>query len=208
MRICQCVNGTVALCPQLLSQLMAISLISCLLLSSLSLALIQSRLTTCKCNSLMISILFSFRSFSLIFFFFFFRVRVEYYVNENTLKERLQLYFIKNQRSSKYRMHGVLWAGYVECNSHKSNFLSSQFSLRFARSTNSNRKSIFQIINMCIVYYTSRNRFRSDLCALVSLATKMFPIDSSLTLFPFWLSPLRSFHIDFPWEQLWMHSRK
>ncbi|TGZ54391.1 Potassium channel subfamily T member 1 [Temnothorax longispinosus] len=29
-----------------------------------------------------------------------FRVRVEYYVNENTFKERLQLYFIKNQRSS------------------------------------------------------------------------------------------------------------
>lgn len=29
------------------------------------------------------------------------RVRVEYYVNENTFKERLQLYFIKNQRSSK-----------------------------------------------------------------------------------------------------------
>ncbi|XP_043217025.1 potassium channel subfamily T member 2-like isoform X2 [Amphibalanus amphitrite] len=28
------------------------------------------------------------------------RVRVEYYVNENTLKERLHLYFIKNQRSS------------------------------------------------------------------------------------------------------------
>lgn len=28
------------------------------------------------------------------------RVRVEFYVNENTLKERLQLYFIKNQRSS------------------------------------------------------------------------------------------------------------
>ncbi|XP_055529624.1 potassium channel subfamily T member 2 isoform X13 [Wyeomyia smithii] len=28
------------------------------------------------------------------------RVRVEYYVNENTFKERLQLYFIKNQRSS------------------------------------------------------------------------------------------------------------
>ncbi|KAG7312981.1 hypothetical protein JYU34_000053, partial [Plutella xylostella] len=27
------------------------------------------------------------------------RVRVEYYVNENTFKERLQLYFIKNQRS-------------------------------------------------------------------------------------------------------------
>nr|CAD7255772.1 unnamed protein product [Timema shepardi] len=31
-----------------------------------------------------------------------FRVRVEYYVNENTFKERLQLYFIKNQRSSEY----------------------------------------------------------------------------------------------------------
>lgn len=29
-----------------------------------------------------------------------FRVRVEYYVNENTIKERLHLYFIKNQRSS------------------------------------------------------------------------------------------------------------
>ncbi len=29
------------------------------------------------------------------------RVRVEYYVNENTIKERLQIYFIKNQRSSK-----------------------------------------------------------------------------------------------------------
>ncbi|XP_047741157.1 potassium channel subfamily T member 2, partial [Hyalella azteca] len=28
------------------------------------------------------------------------RVRVEYYVNENTLKERLHLYFVKNQRSS------------------------------------------------------------------------------------------------------------
>ncbi|KAI1290455.1 Potassium channel subfamily T member 1 [Halotydeus destructor] len=28
------------------------------------------------------------------------RVRVEFYVNENTFKERLQLYFIKNQRSS------------------------------------------------------------------------------------------------------------
>ncbi|KAH1003791.1 hypothetical protein HUJ04_003646 [Dendroctonus ponderosae] len=28
------------------------------------------------------------------------RVRVEYYVNENTFKERLQIYFIKNQRSS------------------------------------------------------------------------------------------------------------
>lgn len=27
---------------------------------------------------------------------------MEYYVNENTFKERLQLYFIKNQRSSEY----------------------------------------------------------------------------------------------------------
>lgn len=41
-----------------------------------------------------------FFSFSLIPFTS--RVRVEYYVNENTFKERLQLYFIKNQRSSKY----------------------------------------------------------------------------------------------------------
>ncbi|CRL02893.1 CLUMA_CG015879, isoform B [Clunio marinus] len=31
------------------------------------------------------------------------RVRVEYYVNENTFKERLQLYFIKNQRSTTLR---------------------------------------------------------------------------------------------------------
>lgn len=29
------------------------------------------------------------------------RVAVEYYVNENTFKERLQLYFIRNQRSSE-----------------------------------------------------------------------------------------------------------
>lgn len=28
------------------------------------------------------------------------RVRVQYYVNENTVKERLQLYFIKNRTSS------------------------------------------------------------------------------------------------------------
>lgn len=38
----------------------------------------------------------------LIHFGFAIRVRVEYYVNENTFKERLQLYFIKNQRSSEY----------------------------------------------------------------------------------------------------------
>ena len=34
-------------------------------------------------------------------FFLFCRVRVEFFVNEQSLKERLQLYFIKNQRSSK-----------------------------------------------------------------------------------------------------------
>lgn len=30
------------------------------------------------------------------------RVQVEFYVNENTFKERLKLFFIKNQRSSKW----------------------------------------------------------------------------------------------------------
>lgn len=29
------------------------------------------------------------------------RVQVEFYVNENTFKERLKLFFIKNQRSSE-----------------------------------------------------------------------------------------------------------
>lgn len=29
------------------------------------------------------------------------RVQVEFYMNENTFKERLKLFFIKNQRSSK-----------------------------------------------------------------------------------------------------------
>lgn len=33
--------------------------------------------------------------------FHFYRVRVEFFTNEKSLKERLQLYFIKNQRSSK-----------------------------------------------------------------------------------------------------------
>ncbi|MGH0170670.1 UNVERIFIED_CONTAM: hypothetical protein FKN15_059178, partial [Acipenser sinensis] len=33
-------------------------------------------------------------------FFFYSRVQVEFYVNENTFKERLKLFFIKNQRSS------------------------------------------------------------------------------------------------------------
>ncbi|KAI2554579.1 potassium sodium-activated channel subfamily T member 1 [Homo sapiens] len=31
------------------------------------------------------------------------RVQVEFYVNENTFKERLKLFFIKNQRSSQKR---------------------------------------------------------------------------------------------------------
>lgn len=31
-----------------------------------------------------------------------FRVQVEFYVNENTFKERLKLFFIKNQRSSEF----------------------------------------------------------------------------------------------------------
>lgn len=44
----------------------------------------------------------SFHTFFFLLFFLLFRVRVEYYVNENTFKERLQLYFIKNQRSSEY----------------------------------------------------------------------------------------------------------
>uniref|UniRef100_A0A8C3NDK6 RCK N-terminal domain-containing protein n=1 Tax=Geospiza parvula TaxID=87175 RepID=A0A8C3NDK6_GEOPR len=34
------------------------------------------------------------------FFFYYFRVQVEFYMNENTFKERLKLFFIKNQRSS------------------------------------------------------------------------------------------------------------
>lgn len=37
------------------------------------------------------------------FLFFLVRVQVEFYVNENTFKERLKLFFIKNQRSSEYR---------------------------------------------------------------------------------------------------------
>lgn len=44
--------------------------------------------------------------FSLFLSYLVSRVRVEYYVNENTFKERLQLYFIKNQRSSEY--HKIL----------------------------------------------------------------------------------------------------
>nr|CAD7195621.1 unnamed protein product [Timema douglasi] len=44
-------------------------------------------------------------------------VRVEYYVNENTFKERLQLYFIKNQRSSEYTKTEINgWR--VRCDDH------------------------------------------------------------------------------------------
>lgn len=38
---------------------------------------------------------------------------MEYYVNENTLKERLQIYFIKNQRSSKKPYWIVFFFAYV-----------------------------------------------------------------------------------------------
>ena len=41
-----------------------------------------------------------------VLFFLIFRVRVEFFTNEKSLKERLQLYFIKNQRSS---MLPLLW---------------------------------------------------------------------------------------------------
>ena len=34
------------------------------------------------------------------------RVQVEFYVNENTFKERLKLFFIKNQRSSELSVFG------------------------------------------------------------------------------------------------------
>ena len=37
-----------------------------------------------------------------LFFPFPARVQVEFYVNENTFKERLKLFFIKNQRSSEW----------------------------------------------------------------------------------------------------------
>lgn len=35
------------------------------------------------------------------FVWLFFRVQIEFYMNDNTFKERLKLFFIKNQRSSK-----------------------------------------------------------------------------------------------------------
>jgi hypothetical protein len=34
-----------------------------------------------------------------------FRVHVEFFTNEKSIKERLQVYFIKNQRSSKFNLH-------------------------------------------------------------------------------------------------------
>ena len=39
--------------------------------------------------------------------FYIFRVRVEFFTNERSFKERLQLYFIKNQRSSEYDLDCV-----------------------------------------------------------------------------------------------------
>ncbi|KAI8127277.1 Potassium channel subfamily T member 2 [Lucilia cuprina] len=59
------------------------------------------------------------------------RVRVEYYVNENTFKERLQLYFIKNQRSSlRIRIADLFFkllaCVFYGCNvSNKTEFLAS-----------------------------------------------------------------------------------
>lgn len=42
------------------------------------------------------------------------------------------------------------------------------------RSTNTNCKLIFQITYMRIVYYSSCNRFRSDICHLVSISCSFF----------------------------------
>ncbi|MGH0156011.1 UNVERIFIED_CONTAM: hypothetical protein FKN15_030611, partial [Acipenser sinensis] len=44
-----------------------------------------------------------------------FRVQVEFYVNENTFKERLKLFFIKNQRSSEYCIVCVGVLDFVLC---------------------------------------------------------------------------------------------
>lgn len=52
-------------------------------------------------------------SMSLIFFSL--RVQVEFYVNENTFKERLKLFFIKNQRSSELHLLGVTLSVFVIC---------------------------------------------------------------------------------------------
>lgn len=43
------------------------------------------------------------------------RVQVEFYVNENTFKERLKLFFIKNQRSSKWMVPATISCSYDEC---------------------------------------------------------------------------------------------
>lgn len=45
-----------------------------------------------------------------ILFAFFCRVRVEFFTNEKSFKERLQLYFIKNQRSSAKKKNNWNWA--------------------------------------------------------------------------------------------------
>lgn len=44
------------------------------------------------------------------------RVQVEFYVNENTFKERLKLFFIKNQRSSKWMGHRDVLTSWPEPN--------------------------------------------------------------------------------------------
>lgn len=43
------------------------------------------------------------------------RVQVEFYVNENTFKERLKLFFIKNQRSSKRTVYIVFMPLFCSC---------------------------------------------------------------------------------------------
>ncbi|XP_013908471.1 PREDICTED: potassium channel subfamily T member 2-like [Thamnophis sirtalis] len=43
------------------------------------------------------------------------RVQIEFYMNDNTFKERLKLFFIKNQRSSKYFIL-ISSCGYKELN--------------------------------------------------------------------------------------------
>lgn len=43
------------------------------------------------------------------------RVQVEFYVNENTFKERLKLFFIKNQRSSKRTVYIVFMPLICNC---------------------------------------------------------------------------------------------
>lgn len=55
----------------------------------------------CLCVCVCVRVAFLLVCLSRLIFLSLGRVRVEFYVNENTLKERLHLYFIKNQRSSE-----------------------------------------------------------------------------------------------------------